>query len=121
MKWSWISRAFLREQKKWDTNFEPRSEVMWERTPCLEKTWSRNSFANSGDVIMLCVRVNRHCLKRQSMTTSMKVNPEDRESCLMKSMEMEFHGFLGMGSYFSNLYDLCLGTIVWMQDVQDEM
>ena len=115
-----MSRAFPRERKKWDTNSEPRSEVMWEGTPCLEKTWSRNNFANSGDVIVSCVGINRHCLERQSTTTSMEVNPEDGGSCSMKSMEMEFHGFSGMGSCFSNPYGLCLGTFARAQDVQDE-
>ena len=34
------------------------------------------------------------------MTMRIEVKPEDGESCSMKSIDMEFHGFLGIGSCF---------------------
>ena len=39
----------------------------------------------------------------------------------MMSMEMEFHDFKGMGSYFRSPYGLCLGTFVHTQVVHEEM
>ena len=42
-------------------------------------------------------------LESWSTTTRMAVKPEDEGSCSMKSIEMEFHGFSGMGSCLSNL------------------
>ena len=39
----------------------------------------------------------------------------------MKSMEMEFHGFEGIGSCFRSPYGLCLGTFVHTQMVHEEM
>ena len=45
-----MSKALPREWKKWDTNSDPQSEVIWEGTPCLEKTWRRNNFCQSGGV-----------------------------------------------------------------------
>ena len=95
-----MSRALPRDLKKWETNSEPLLEVMWEGTPCLEKMWRRKSLANSGEVIVSTVGMKMHCLKRQSMTTRIAVCSEEAGSCLMKSMEMEFHGFDGMGSCF---------------------
>ncbi len=34
-------------EEECETNSEPRSEVTWEGTPCLEKTWRMNSSASS--------------------------------------------------------------------------
>ena len=59
-----MSRALPRDLKKWETNLEPLSEVIWERTPCFEKTWERKSFTNSGEVILLSVGMKIHCLKK---------------------------------------------------------
>ena len=39
----------------------------------------------------------------------------------MKSMEIEFHGFDGMGSCFRSPYGLCLGTFAHTQVVHEEM
>ena len=105
-----MSRALLRDLKKWEMNLEPLSEVMWEGTPCFEKMWRRKSLANSREVIVLLVGMKMHCLERRSMTTRITVCPEEAGSCLMKSMEMDFHDFDGMGSYFRSPYGLCLGT-----------
>ena len=52
---------------------------------------------------MLWVGMNIHCFDKQLMTTRMEVNPEDGGSCSMESIDMEFHGFLGMGSCFNKL------------------
>ena len=112
-----MSRALPRDLKKWEMNLEPLLEVMWERTPCFEKMWRRKSLVNSGEVIMSSVEIKMHCLERQSTTTKIAVCLEEAGSCLMKSMEMEFHGFNGMGSCFRSPYGLCLGTFVHTQVV----
>ena len=54
------------------------------------------------------------------MTTRIAVCPEEARSCSMKSMEMEFHSFKGMGSYFRSPYGLCLGTFAHTQVVHEE-
>ena len=54
------------------------------------------------------------------MTTKIAVCLEEARSCSMKSMEMEFHGFNGMGSCFRSPYGLCLGTFVCTQVVHEE-
>ena len=69
---------------------------------------------------MSSVGMKMHCLERWSTTTRIVVCPEDARSCLMKSMEMEFHGFEGIGSCFRSLYGLCLGTFVCAQVVHEE-
>jgi len=43
------------------------------------------------------------CLESLSTMTRMAVKLVDEGSCLMKSIEMEFHGFSGTGSCFSSL------------------
>ena len=69
---------------------------------------------------MSSVGMKMQCLERRSMTTRIVVCPEEAGSCLMKSIEMEFHGFEGMGSYFRSLYGLCLGTFACTQVVHEE-
>ena len=96
-----MSKALPREQKKWDMNSNPWSEVMCEGMPCLEKTWRRNNLASLGELMVSCVGMNMHCLERQSMTTRMEVNLDKGRRCSMKSMEMEFHGHSGIGSCFN--------------------
>ena len=54
------------------------------------------------------------------MTTKIAVCLEEAGSCSMKSMEMEFHGFDGIGSCFRSLYGLCLGTFAHTQVVHEE-
>ena len=115
-----MSRALPRDIKKWEMNLEPVLEVMWEGTPCLEKTWRRKSLASSGEVIILSVGMKMHCLERWSTTTRIAVCLEEAGSCLMKSMEMEFHGFEGMRSCFRSPYGLCLGTFTHTQMVHEE-
>ena len=41
------------------------------------------------------------CFDSQSMMTSMAVKPEKEGSCSMKSIEMEFHGWLGTSNCLS--------------------
>ena len=82
--------TFPSERKKWETNSEPQLEVMWKGTPCLEKTWRRKSFANSGDVTLSLVGMNMHCFDSWSTTTRIAVYLEELGSCSMKSIEMEF-------------------------------
>ena len=43
-------------------------------------------------------------LGSQSMTTRMAVKLEDKGSCSMKSIEMEFQGFSRIGSCLSSLW-----------------
>ena len=100
MKCSFMSRTFLSERKKAETNSEPRSEVTCEGTPCLEKTWRMNNLANIGDVIASMVEIKIDCLVRQSMITSIVSEPSDMGNFSMKSMDIEFHGFLGIRSCF---------------------
>ena len=114
-------KALPRDLKKWKTNSEPLSEVMWEGTPCFEKTWRRKSLANSGEVIMLSIGMKMHCLERRSMTTRIVVCLEEARSCSIMSMKMEFHSFEGMGSCFRSPYGLCLGTFACAQVVHEEM
>jgi len=39
-----MSRAVSKEQKKFDTNSKPLSEVIWKGMPCLENTWRTNRY-----------------------------------------------------------------------------
>ena len=55
------------------------------------------------EVIVSCVGMNSACFERRSTMTRIVVKPEDAGSCSIKSMEMEFHGRLGMGSCLSIL------------------
>ena len=61
-----MSKAFLNVQKNDDTNSEPQSEVTCNGTLCFEKTWSTNSWANIGAVMVSIVRTNMDCLVSQS-------------------------------------------------------
>ena len=46
------------------------------------------------------VGMKMHCLDKRSTTTRIEVKPEDGGSCSIKSIDMEFHGFSGIGSCF---------------------
>ena len=76
---------------------------------------------NSGEVIMSSVKMKIYCLERQSMTTKIVVCLEKAGSCSLESMEMEFHGFKGVGSCFRSLYGLCLETFACTQVVHEKM
>ena len=122
VKWSLISRAVPREQKKWETNSEPWSDVTLDGTLCFEKTWMTKSHANSTEVILSWVGINMACFDRQSTITRIVLKPEEEGSFLMKSIEIEFHGRSGIGSCWRDLYGLwCCGLdlIQVMQDLQN--
>lgn len=91
-----MSIACLSEQKKWETNSKPQSEVTCLKTPCLKKTWRMKSQANSGESTVLYVEMKILCLNMQSMIT--RIEEKSEGSCSTKSMQMEFHGFSGIGS-----------------------
>ena len=97
-----MSKAFPSVWKNKDTNSEQRSEVTCDRTPCFEKTWSTNSWASMGAVMVSTVGTNMDCLVSRSTMMRMVSCLEDGGSFLMKSMEMEFQGNSGTGSYLSN-------------------
>ena len=101
MKCKHMSSALPSEWKKWDTNSVPQSEVTWASTPCLENTWSRNSFARSGLVTVSYVGMNIACFESRLIMTRMAVKLVEGGSCSMKSIDMEFHGFSGTGSCLS--------------------
>src|SRR5437899_12513632 len=108
-----MSSALPSEQKKWDTNSVPQSEVTWAGTPCLENTWSKNSFARSGLVTVSYVGTDIACFESRSITTRMAVKPVEGGSCSMKSIDLEFHGFSGTGSCWSRPEGLCRGGVAW--------
>ena len=103
MKWSFMSRTFLSKQKKVETNSEPQLEVTCEGMPCLEETWRTNSLANIGDVMVSMVGIKIDCLVRWSMMTNIMSEPSDMGNFSMKSMDIEFHGLLGIRSCFRSL------------------
>src|SRR6266850_1662971 len=74
-----------------------------------------------GGVDGVMVGMKRDCLVRQSMTTSMEVKPSVAGRCSMKSMEMEFHGFSGIGSCLSLPYGLWHGALVCAQFIHELM
>src|SRR5260370_26304921 len=88
---------------------------MCEGTLCFEKTWVMNSWASWVELMVSWVGMKRDCLVRQSMTMSMEVKPSAAGRCSMKSMEMEFHGFFGIGSCLSLPYGLWHGALVGQQ------
>ena len=98
-----MSKAFPNVWKNDNMNSKPRSEVTYDRTLCFKKTWSMNSWANIGAVMVSTVRTNMDCLVSRSTMTRMVSKPEDGGSFLMKSMEMEFQGNSGTGSCLSSL------------------
>ena len=62
----------------------------------------RNSWESLGDVMASLVGMNRDCFVSRSTMTKMEVWLSEGGSCSMKSMDMEFHGLVGMGSCFNN-------------------
>ena len=75
-----MSKAFPNVWKNNDMNSEPRSEVTCHGTPCFEKTWSMNSWASMGAVMVSTVGTNMDCLvssSTRSTRTRMVSYPED--------------------------------------------
>ena len=83
-------------------NLGLQSEVTCVGALCLVKTCVRNSWESLGDVIASLVGMNRACFVRRSTTTKMDKWLLGMGSCSMKSMDMEFHGLIGMGSCFDS-------------------
>src|ERR1700720_3065786 len=105
-----MSKTLPSEWKKKEMNLEPQLEVMCNGTPCLEKMWSTNRWANSAEFTLLVIRIKTPCFINLSTTTKIAVKLELSGSCSMKSIKMEFHGFSGMGSCLSVPYGLCRGA-----------
>src|SRR5260370_20073651 len=61
------------------------------------------------------------CVVRQCMNTSMEVKPLVAGRCFMKSMEMEFHSFSGIGSCLSLPYGLWHSALVCAQFIHKLM
>jgi len=57
-----------------------------------------NKHAKSIDVIVLWTEIKIVCLVSQSTITKIVSNIKDNRSFLMKSIEIEFHSHLGIGS-----------------------
>ena len=85
-----MSSTFLSEWKNEETNSKPLSEVMCERTPCLEKTWRMNNLVSIRVVMVSTVGIKIDCLESLSTITRIVSYPEDRGSFSIKSMEIEF-------------------------------
>ena len=68
---------------------------------------------------MSCVGINIDCLERRSTTTRIEVKPEEIGKCSIKSIDIEFHGFSGIGNCLRAPYGLCRGTFARAQVVQD--
>jgi len=98
-----MSRAVSKKQKKFDTNSEPLLEVTWKGTPYLENTWRTNRHAKSVDIMVSWAGIKIVCLVSQSTMTKIVSNLEDDGSFTIKSIEIEFHGCLGIRSYLKDL------------------
>src|SRR5258706_11534167 len=88
---------------------------------CLANMWVRKSLVSWGESMVSWVGMNSACLVSLLMTTKIAMNPSDVGNCLMKSMEMESHGWFRMGSCFSRLYGLWWGVLDLAQLVHDLM
>src|SRR5260370_18903603 len=121
MKWSSIWSNLLRDQKKWDTNSEPWSEVMGGGMLCFKKMWVRNSWASSGESMESWVGMKRDCFVRWSTITNIAVCPSDARSCSIKSIEMDSHSCGGIGSCLRKPYGLCQFALEHVHTIQDRM
>ena len=92
MKCRFMSRAFPSKRKKCEMNLEPQLEVMWEGTPCLDKTCITKSWARPAEVIVECVGMKIACLVKWSMITSIALEPLESRRVSMRSIEIEFQG-----------------------------
>ena len=71
------------------------------------------------EVILSCVGTTITCLDSQSMTTKIAVKPNEGGNCLMKSIDIEFHIFSGIGRCQRLLYGWCQGALDLAQFPQD--
>src|SRR5258705_10584099 len=93
-------------------NSEPQLEVTWDGVPCFENMWVRNSWVSSGESMESWVGMKRDCLVRQLTITNITVCPSDVGGCLMKSIEMDSHGW-GVWQLFEEavqFVSVCLGV-----------
>src|SRR5260370_11911863 len=121
MKWSFMFSKDLRERKKCEMNSAPWLEVTWPGVPCFENMWVRNIWASWGASTISWVGMNSDCLVSLSTITRIAVNPSDAGSCLMKSIEIDSQGWVGIGSGLRSPYGLWHGALVHVQLVQDFM
>ena len=98
MKCIRISKASPSDRKKREMNSDPRSQVTWFRTPCLEKTCVTKIRASCSEVQEMVVGVNIACLENLSTTTRMESEPSESGRDLIKSIEIESQGRGGIGS-----------------------
>ena len=98
-----MSRVVPKEQKKFDTNSKPMSEMIWKGILYLENMWRINRYAKSTKVMILQAGINIACLVSQLTMTRIVLNLEDDRSFSMKSIEIEFYSHLGIGSCLRNL------------------
>ena len=65
-----------------------------------------NRCAKSVNIMMLWAEIKITCLVSQSTMTKIMLNLENNGSFSMKSIEIEFHGHLRIGSYLKDPYGL---------------
>ena len=61
MKCNFMSSGLPSVQKKEDMNSESQSDVTWEGTLCLEKTWMTKSLASLVEVMVSCAGMKMFC------------------------------------------------------------
>jgi len=119
VKWSLISRAVPREQKKWEINSKPQSDVTLDGTPCFEKTCMTKRYTSFAEVIVSWVGMNIACFDRQSTITRIVLKLEEGGSFSIKFMEIKFHGCFGIESCWRDLYGLWYCGLDLIQVTQD--
>src|SRR5260221_11116637 len=70
-------------------------------TPCLENMWVRNNLTTCRAFTVSWEGMNITCFIKQSTTTRIAEKPLEAGSCSMKSIEMDDHGWEGIGSCFN--------------------
>ena len=113
-----MSRAEANALKNLNMNSEPQSEVTWDGTLCLEKTFFTKTSASPVASMVLMVSMKIACLVSLSTTTRMSVKPWDSGSCLMKSIEMDSQEHGGIGNCLSKPYGWCLFGLLCIQILQ---
>ena len=78
-----------------------------------------NSLASSRAMMVLVVGMKMDCFDNRSTTMRIVVEPAEAGSCSMKSIDIEFHSFSGIGSCWRVPYGLWHWDLDCMQVVQD--
>ncbi|KAG6899433.1 hypothetical protein C0993_010341, partial [Termitomyces sp. T159_Od127] len=81
-----ILRALHRDCQNQESKRGPQSEMMLSKSPCLEKTCSRKSLANSGVLSVMRQEMKVACLVRWKMMTRMVSKPSNSGSSTMWSI-----------------------------------